>query len=1212
MADESILRSLEERGHSAPRLNLRSAAGDAAPEPPLPRLKESGRYEILGEIAQGGVGIVLKGRDVDLGRDVALKVLRPGHVDKPELLQRFVEEAQIGGQLQHPGIVPVYELGLGRDRRPFFAMKLVKGRTLAALLAERKEPAADRRKFLAIFERVCQTLAYAHTRGVVHRDLKPSNVMIGPFAEVQVVDWGFAKVLAQGGVADERRAARKAPDVTQIATVRSAGEGSDSIPGSVMGTPAYMPPEQALGHVDDLDERSDVFSLGAILCEILTGEPPYTGQDLLVKAAQCRLEGAYGKLDGCGADEELVGLCKRCLSPMREQRPRDAGAVAFAVQAHVASVEERARRSALAAIESREKAALVRARADEERALAVAARRRAEEERAAAERARDRAALAIAEAAAARRAKRQTLVLAAAILLAIGAGAGGWIWIERDAGLRREGAVRAVNEAMQEANVLRGGRQWAAAASAAQKAKDLARTGGADEGTLGRADALLAAVAAEARAFEEALEQRKRDAELLSRLEEIRARGYDEFDHAKADTDYGAAFREYGVDFDSVSTEAAVAWIRARSNALELVAIVDVWARERRVFAKRLQPEWKRLVDAAKAADPDLWRNKVRDAAAGGDAAALLEMASSPEIAAQPPETQSLLEMSLRELDKYEAAVSLLRKAQRRNPGVLWINESLGYGFHRLSPPQWAEAARFHTAALAIRPQAGGLWSNLGVALINKGDLVGAIEAGRRAVALSPNNAGAHNNLGAALLRKGEIDMAVESFRAAIGLDPGYGSAHGNLGSALVGKGRVDEAIAACREGIRLDPNFAMLRVSLGFALWARGLYDEAIAAYREAIRLEPDLAMAHCNLGNCLLSRGSLDESIACCREAIRLDPQSAAAHAALGDALAEAKDMKGAVEAYKDAIRIDPNDTWTDHKAQLHYNLGLALRQTGDNPAAIKAFRAAIARKPDFAEAHRDLGDALRDAGNTDDALAECREAVRLKRDFAEAHNSIGVLLCDVLHDFDGAIASFREAIRLKPDFAYAHHNLGIALTGKGDSDVAIASFREAIRLSPDEPNAHYRLGVLLDFAGNQDAAAAAYRNVILLKPDFAGAHSNLGRLLFRAGDTDGAFAEYREAIRCKPDLANAHHGLGTMLWVEGKDPDGAVRELREAVRLGPSDPVFHYTLGDVLFALAEWDGAILEYREAFRLDPNLEWAEIAIGSILEPIRKVPQRGT
>src|SRR5262249_53333052 len=152
------------------------------------------------------------------------------HAGKAELLQRFVEEAQIAGQLQHPGVVPVYELGHFPDKRPYFTMKLVKGRTLAALLAERATPGADasgsgRMRFLKGFEQVCQAVAYAHARGVIHRDLKPNNIRVGSFGEVQVMDWGLAKVLPEGGAADE--ASRERQRAEEATVIRTAGSGSD-------------------------------------------------------------------------------------------------------------------------------------------------------------------------------------------------------------------------------------------------------------------------------------------------------------------------------------------------------------------------------------------------------------------------------------------------------------------------------------------------------------------------------------------------------------------------------------------------------------------------------------------------------------------------------------------------------------------------------------------------------------------------------------------------------------------------------------------------------------------------------------------------------------------------------------------------------------------------------------------------------------------------
>jgi hypothetical protein len=203
----------------------------------------AGRYLLYDEIGRGGMGAVLRGHDPGLRREVALKVLLERHSGEPGVAGRFVEEAQIAGQLQHPSVVPVYELGSFEDGRPYFAMKLVKGRTLAALLKERPSPADERPRFLKIFEQVCQAVAYAHSKGVIHRDLKPANVMVGAFGEVQVMDWGLAKVLGRPVESQPE----EGPGGTVVRTVRSGTSAAESRPGSVMGTPAYMPPEQALG-----------------------------------------------------------------------------------------------------------------------------------------------------------------------------------------------------------------------------------------------------------------------------------------------------------------------------------------------------------------------------------------------------------------------------------------------------------------------------------------------------------------------------------------------------------------------------------------------------------------------------------------------------------------------------------------------------------------------------------------------------------------------------------------------------------------------------------------------------------------------------------------------------------------------------------------------------------------------------------------------------
>ena len=315
---------------------LDQPATPVGPAPPLP----AERFILGKEIARGGMGEVYAARDTHLDRDVAVKVLQ-ARLAGTAAERRFADEARITGQLQHPGIPPVYDLGTLPDGRPYLAMKLVKGDTLDALL-KADGPGGH---WLGVFEGLCQAVAYAHAHGVIHRDLKPANVMVGAFGEVQVMDWGLAKLLAsrgREGTADDPEA------TTDVRTaIQSQRDGADlTRAGSVLGTPAYMAPEQAIGAVDRLDRRTDVFGLGAILCVMLTGKSPFVGGDAESTrqlAARGKLEDAVARLSGCGADPDLVALCVRCLSAEPAARPADAGAVAAAVAALRSAADERAR-----------------------------------------------------------------------------------------------------------------------------------------------------------------------------------------------------------------------------------------------------------------------------------------------------------------------------------------------------------------------------------------------------------------------------------------------------------------------------------------------------------------------------------------------------------------------------------------------------------------------------------------------------------------------------------------------------------------------------------------------------------------------------------------------------------------------------------------------------------------------------------------------------
>jgi serine/threonine protein kinase len=233
-------------------------------------LGEGKRFDEIDLIGTGGMGLVVRAFDTDLHREVAIKVLAPQWLTDAAEVERFCAEARITGQLEHPYIIPVYEFGTDSRGARFLCMKLVHGKTLEDNLRELgpfRLSADHLADLLDVFVKVCDAVAYAHSRGIIHRDLKPSNIMLGDFGQVYVVDWGVARPAAHAGSASENM-------------FPTDGESSPEAPGSLVGTLCYMAPEQLSGRVDQLDERTDVFGLGATLYQILAGRAPRESSEI--------------------------------------------------------------------------------------------------------------------------------------------------------------------------------------------------------------------------------------------------------------------------------------------------------------------------------------------------------------------------------------------------------------------------------------------------------------------------------------------------------------------------------------------------------------------------------------------------------------------------------------------------------------------------------------------------------------------------------------------------------------------------------------------------------------------------------------------------------------------------------------------------------------------------------------------------------------------
>ncbi|MGE3803728.1 MAG: serine/threonine protein kinase [Gemmataceae bacterium] len=315
-------------------------------------LDSSGRYERKDLHAEGGLGCIYVVRDKLLEREVALKEIGPKQASQPEAWRRFVREAQVTGQLEHPNIVPVYELSQRQDDgRPFYTMKLVRGQTLREKIAEyhrrlgetrsidyirlpeemhrraEEERAVEFGRLLEACVSICQAVAYAHSRGVIHRDLKPDNVVLGNFGEVVVLDWGLAKMVDQPD------------DSSQDSISLSAHVApTETMTGRILGTPAYMAPEQAEGRADLIGPRTDIYGLGAILFEIITGQPPHDGK-LTVDVINKIITGPTprARKRSAGANRALEAICGHAMAKDPQDRYGDARELAADLQRFLAN-----------------------------------------------------------------------------------------------------------------------------------------------------------------------------------------------------------------------------------------------------------------------------------------------------------------------------------------------------------------------------------------------------------------------------------------------------------------------------------------------------------------------------------------------------------------------------------------------------------------------------------------------------------------------------------------------------------------------------------------------------------------------------------------------------------------------------------------------------------------------------------------------------------
>ena len=919
------------------------------PPPPPVKAFEGLRFEPRRHHASGGLGDVFVALDQEVGREVALKCMQPLHADEPDAQARFEREAEITGRLEHPGVVPLYGRGRDADGRPYYAMRFIRGGSLRDAIDEfykpehaKKDPgerAVAFRGLLQRFTTACNTTAYAHSRGVIHRDLKPDNIMLGPYGETLVVDWGLAKSVGR----DEP--ARDPAEESVRPAALPDGEGTQT--GAAVGTVAFMSVEQALGR-KEVGPASDVFSLGATLHQLLTGQTPYRGALALVDAAA----GKFPRPGQVRRDvpRALEAICLKAMAFRPEERYATALDLARDVDRWLADEPTAAYREPWRV-----------------RAWRWVKRHRTP----------------------------VTATAAALLVAALMLGGGLWWKLDQDARAaaaaarqaeERDGDVRA---GLVEVGRLRDQGRLGEARKALEVAEKLAASGSPAE-------------------LVERVRQARKDLDMVAELEEtplletqIHEGG---FDLAGVLEGYGKAFQKYGIDVEIMEPAEAAARIRASDIGEQLIVALDGWAS---LLPTEDRERFRRLVEVAGRADGDDQRKQLRQAWAQANRQALEALLDHWDIPSLPPTTADAVSRRLLQLGSVSRSEQLLRAVQHVHPNDFWVNHEL-YRMLSKTPAGREEAIGFLRAALAVKPDSPGAHYNLGNVLSDRGRPEEAEKEYHRAVQLKDDYAEPHYNLGVLLDKQGKRKEALKEYRRAVQLKEGLPEAHNNLGVVLRAQGRPEEAEKEYRRAIQLRDNYPEAHDNLGLLLKRLGrpeeaekeyrraillkeddpeahnnlanlladrrLPGEAMMEYRRAILLKEDYPEAHNNLANQLANRGWPQEAEKEYRRAIQLEEGYPEAHNNLGNLLADRGRLEEAEREYRRALVLKKD------YPEAHNNLGSLLDDLGRPEEAAKEYHRAIQLKDDYPKAHWGLGIVLQHQGKFGEAILSLQQALKL----------------------------------------------------------------------------------------------------------------------------------------------------------------------------------------------------------------------------------------
>ncbi len=775
-----------------------------------------GPYKLLQQIGEGGMGVVYMAEQTEpVQRKVALKVIKPG-MDSRQIIARFDAERQALAMMDHVNIARVLDAGATESGRPYFVMELVHGVPITKYCDDNRLTPRQR---LELFVPVCQAIQHAHQKGIIHRDIKPSNVMVTLYdgkPVPKVIDFGVAKATEQ-----------KLTERTLFTQY-----------GTMVGTLEYMSPEQAEMSALGVDTRSDIYSLGVLLYELLTGSTPLSSKRMK--------EAAYA---------EILRLIKEEEPPKPSTRLSDSGEALASI-----SAQRQTEPAKLTKLVRGELDWIVMKTLEKDRNrryetakdIAADVHRYLSDEPVQA--CPPSAAYQIKKFA---RRNKAALITASVVGVAILLAVGSLGWVVRDGEARRARTAVEVNHFLQRAESLYAEYKLPQALAEVEKARGVLEAGDRDD-QLGRR-----------------VRQWLIDLETAAQFEELRRQHPDITDRDQVSAGYAQVFQEYGIDTEALSVEEAATRVAQSRIMYELTVALDTWAWRLQIAPQGGESaRWKRLRLIQRAADPDPWRQRLHRAADTQDLTVLREMADEENLERLHIRTLALLGSTLTWSGDPEAGVALLRKVQRKHPGNFLINEVLGRCLTHLKPPPWDEVVEFRRVALALSPTSASAHAALGEALQQTGRSAEAIAVYREAVRLKPKDPVAHRNLGQALHAEKKLEDAIGCYKKAIKLDPKNGVAYRNLGNALRDQNKMKEAITAYHEAIRLDPSEHHAHGALGWVLVSNGEFGKAEFEFREVIRLQPNIASGHFGLGRALVEQKKFaDAEVALC-EALRIEP--------------------------------------------------------------------------------------------------------------------------------------------------------------------------------------------------------------------------------------------------------------------------------------------------------------------------------------------------